>query len=273
MNDYIKPGTPCNLHQHVATISKRSSFISSHLPSAENDYILDIGTGCGVYLDYLSQDAKLCIGVDINNKGFNKIEKASDIELAVATAEALPFNACSFDAIIMIEVLEHIIDDKKAIEECYRVLKPGGHLIITAPNKLFPFETHGVRIGSKNFGTMGFGFPILPYLPEAIRKDFANAKVYSPKVLQKMLIERGFTIKVVEFLVPGFDQIGVFFPRMLKYVEIIKKLTQSVEKNELLKQFLATIIILAEKPNHYSDLDAPENENLKRSRRPFHAKE
>ncbi|MDH3224487.1 MAG: methyltransferase domain-containing protein [Gemmatimonadota bacterium] len=45
----------------------------------------------------------------------------------------LPFDTCSFDAVICIHVLEHIPDDRKALKELHRVLKPGGWAVITVP--------------------------------------------------------------------------------------------------------------------------------------------
>jgi len=41
-------------------------------------------------------------------------------------AEALEFPANSFDVVIMVEVLEHVVDYVRALREVYRVLKPGG---------------------------------------------------------------------------------------------------------------------------------------------------
>ena len=51
-----------------------------------------------------------------------------------------------FDAILTIEAIEHIPNLISAISEFYRVLKKGGELIITCPNRLFPFENHGIMI-------------------------------------------------------------------------------------------------------------------------------
>ena len=67
-------------------------------------------------------------------------------ECYVMNAEALEFPAESFDLVIMLEVLEHIIDYPKALREAYRVLRPGGLLFIqsvvcTDPNALLD-KTH-----------------------------------------------------------------------------------------------------------------------------------
>ena len=53
--------------------------------------------------------------------------------VAVADALSLPFGDAEFDSVVISEVLEHIPDDGRAIEEVWRVLKPGGRLAVTVP--------------------------------------------------------------------------------------------------------------------------------------------
>lgn len=58
----------------------------------------------------------------------------------VADAHQLPFSDKTFDAVIAIEVFEHLRDPKLATSEMYRVLRPGGVVILTVP---FMFRVHG----------------------------------------------------------------------------------------------------------------------------------
>lgn len=162
-------------------------------------------------------------------------------------AEDLAFKDNTFDIVIMIEVLEHVIDDERVINEIYRVLKPGGKLIVTAPNKLFPFETHGFRIGSRVYGTKGLGFPLLTYLPQRLRKYVANARVYTPWNFKRMLESQGFITRTVEFLSPSLDQLRLNFPKLKWFIDNFQRLLDKIEKFPVLKNFLTTIIICAEK--------------------------
>jgi SAM-dependent methyltransferase len=51
----------------------------------------------------------------------------------VADGQALPFRDKSVDAILLMEVLEHVPNPLRLLRECSRVLRPGGHLCLTAP--------------------------------------------------------------------------------------------------------------------------------------------
>jgi len=62
-----------------------------------------------------------------------------------ASATAIPFGDGVFDAALMLEVIEHIPHDERAIvaRESMRVLKAGAPLIVATPNRLFPLDEHG----------------------------------------------------------------------------------------------------------------------------------
>ena len=88
----------------------------------------------------------------------------------VSAAEALPYPDNYFDTILSHEVLEHVLDDRKSIQEMVRVLKPGGRVIIFVPNRWYPFETHGhYWKGQYHFGNT----PLINYLPDVLRNRLA----------------------------------------------------------------------------------------------------
>src|SRR5258708_703770 len=106
--------------------------------------IVDVGCGLGMYVQQFRQFSDDVYGVDIAP---DKIARASEWlpNLRVSPAEELPFDDESFDIILLNEVIEHVDDDRRAINEAFRVLAPGGHIVVYAPNRLYPFETHGYR--------------------------------------------------------------------------------------------------------------------------------
>lgn len=123
---------------------RRAGIIFENLDLRGNEKVLEIGCGRGFYVRTLkSVWPKLEVtGIDLNPEYLDKAREFMGdlrVELRVADATKLPFKDKTFDRIIASEILEHIEDDEKAISEMYRVLKPGGIIMITVPNKNYPF--------------------------------------------------------------------------------------------------------------------------------------
>ena len=235
-------GSPCD-YSYENTIIKRMNFILENLDLSENLLILDIGCGHGVYLNEFSKYNNNCVGIDFAKHNF---EGNKNHEFIQMLAENLGFKGETFDKIIMIEVIEHLFNDSEALNEINRILKPPGSLVLTAPNKLFPFETHGMKFGTRIVSSHGFGFPILPYLPFNVRQYITNAKVYTPSNIVQLLTNNGFKICKINYLMPSLDKLGNKFPRIRRSLNSIQNYFNIIE-NSKFKQFSETIIICAEK--------------------------
>jgi SAM-dependent methyltransferase len=114
-------------------------------PPAEPDaVILDAGTGRGFYLNYYRyvSDVQM-VGIELEHEIIRKAQSnvghLPGIQLLNATIYQLPFPNDYFHAVILSEILEHVGDDTAALQEIYRVLKPGGVIAITVPNANYPF--------------------------------------------------------------------------------------------------------------------------------------
>ena len=94
--------------------------------------ILDFGGGQGAsYMPFLPDDIKL-LSVNID-------DQYSPTHL-IAPGDPLPFEDDSFDGAICLNVLEHIYDTRFALDEMFRVLRPGATLHVSVP---FIFRVHG----------------------------------------------------------------------------------------------------------------------------------
>ena len=138
--------------------------------------VLENGCGIGMYAERLA-----ALGAAVTGLEFD-FERAQDASRKVGTVvngagEHLPFPHSSFDFILSHEVLEHVEDDRKAVAEMARVLKPGGRAAIFVPNRGYPFETHGIFWrGRYRFGNKLF----INYLPRRIRDRLApHVRAYS----------------------------------------------------------------------------------------------
>jgi len=125
--------------------------IDHYLPPVANDCILDFGCGSGVVTDYLGQSGADVLGLDVS-PGALAFARATFLksnvrfELALAD-EPLPVGA-PVDKIYCMEVIEHIHapQAQQMLAEFYRVLRPGGQLLITTPNyrSLWPLIEKGL---------------------------------------------------------------------------------------------------------------------------------
>lgn len=107
--------------------------------------ILDLGCGVGEGSNYLSLHNNWHIhGVDLSFsaiKSGDNLRTNSRIDFSCMDVTNLAFPDDTFDAIISVEVIEHIEDINSYIHEAYRVLKKGGIFYVTTPNKLISSPT------------------------------------------------------------------------------------------------------------------------------------
>lgn len=118
---------------------------------------LDIGTGTGRILELFADRAKDGIGIDLSHEMLNvarsKIAEAGLVDRFVrqADAGALPIDAGAADLVTVHQVLHYLDDPMRALNECARVLAPGGRLIIAdfAPHsfEILRAEHHHRRLG------------------------------------------------------------------------------------------------------------------------------
>lgn len=121
-------------------VQKTLDYLTSTLKPGER--ILEVGCGTANFADKLSEKI-FYTGADISDYALEDAERRlaekNSRSFVKADADKLPFKDEEFDAVLSKFSLEHFPSPKEALSEMIRVLKPGGHLIIIAPNLEFPF--------------------------------------------------------------------------------------------------------------------------------------
>jgi ubiquinone/menaquinone biosynthesis C-methylase UbiE len=111
----------------------RYEFLRSLLKN-QTGKVLVVGCGSRDEMSILNDKCE-GTGLDISKVAVEKSKKNYPrFRYIVGDAQNMPFGQERFDCIVCSEVIEHLPDDEKFLEEAYRVLKPQGRLIITAPN-------------------------------------------------------------------------------------------------------------------------------------------
>jgi len=101
--------------------------------------ILDLGCGLGYGTKMLKRKASLIIGVEISSEALSYAkERYWGPHYILADIRNLPFKDGIFDGVTAFEVVEHVRRGKRVLTETRRVLKKGGTLILSSPNKLSP---------------------------------------------------------------------------------------------------------------------------------------
>lgn len=100
--------------------------------------VLDVGCGDGWFLDHLAAHARdrtvRYVGVDYSEYQLAKAARLPYEFHKADLGEGIPLPDASVDVIHAAEVIEHLYDPDLLVDECARVLRPGGHLVVTTPN-------------------------------------------------------------------------------------------------------------------------------------------
>ena len=202
---------------------RRLQMILDAASGRERGLVLDNGCGVGTYLERLASSADRAIGLEFDHD--RAIEARSRrLEILSSRAEQLPFPDSRFDLILSHEVIEHVDDDRAAVVEMVRALRPpsadssGGRLVLLVPNRGYPFETHGIYWrGKYRFGN----FPFVNYLPSSFRDQLApHVRVYGGRDLERIF--QGLPIRIIRRTVifGAYDNLIASWPtlgRLLRF--------------------------------------------------------
>jgi len=171
--------------------------------------VLDVGCGTGEGKSIVDN---MLDGIDESEEALNIAKQKGYAILTKGSADNLPFPDNSYSGILMLDVLEHISDDVRALSECVRVLEAKGTMLITVPAYQWLWSGHDEVFGHerrytrkdlvekiKNTGFeiifssyyVAFLFPVI-VLYRAIERTFINRRTshffYIPKFLNNLLL-------------------------------------------------------------------------------------
>jgi SAM-dependent methyltransferase len=219
---------------------RRLSILGEYVDLAQRR-ILDIGCGLGMYTEAFQRYSPHVYGIEVElPRAVQAIPRAMGVVQAVG--ETIPFADNFFDVVFSHEVLEHVANDRQVVCEAVRVTKPGGRIAIFVPNRLWPWETHGVYWrGQYHFGNI----PLVNYLPDGWRSRLAwHVRVYTKHSLLALFHSLPVQVLVHRTVYPGFDNIIQRSPGLGR---LIRTASYRCEQLPVLSQFGLSHLVIVEK--------------------------
>ena len=118
-----------------------------YIPDLKQRRILDLGCGKGGFLVEAALNGAVASGLEKSRTYIDLALKKADenkchITVKEGLAENIPYDENSFDFVNMSEVIEHVEDPQKVLQELRRILSVGGQAYLSAPNRFSLRDTH-----------------------------------------------------------------------------------------------------------------------------------
>lgn len=176
------------------------------LPGGAGTALLDAGCGTGGLLSILHArfpDWSLH-GIDISDIAVRYASQASSAEIRQGSVTELPYADASFDAIVSTDVMYHrLVDPHTMLDQCCRVLKPGGLLVLNLPAYQWLRSYHDDHVQTGQRYTLGSLAAVMAGHPlQRLQGSYWNALLFVPLVLKRKLMPGN----------PGHSDVGEFPP-------------------------------------------------------------
>jgi SAM-dependent methyltransferase len=217
---------------------RRLAIIERYVPLAGRR-VLDLGCGLGEYVRAFAREGATAYGSDIATDRLVIGRQRGATGLLVGAGESLPLANETMDVVVLNEVIEHVTDDRATMAEVARVLAPGGVAVIYAPNRLYPFETHGIYLrGRYIFGNI----PLVNWLPNFLRNRLVpHARAYTFRGIERVAAASGLTIVAHSYVYPGFDNIEARLPLLAR---ALRSICYRAEDSKLARFGLSHLLVL-----------------------------
>lgn len=163
---------------------RRQSLLTRHIQGG--DRVLQVDCGPGVLAARLMEQGAQVVGTDLSAEAVRRAQArgvaASQVNL---DRQPLPFAAASFDAVVSDSQIEHRVDYARYLDECARVLRPGGRLVLCVPN--------AVHWRVRWWMVRGH-FPYVEHTPT----DWLHLRFFALPDLRRLLAARGLAIEQVD---------------------------------------------------------------------------
>ena len=192
---HLAEGAPAAEGQFI--LERRVRLVRPLLPEP-CPHLVDFGCGNGAQTLLFAAHCDRLTGLDVNEDFLAAFRQAitahglQDRAQAVAiSGGAIPLPDGSVDVVTSFTVLEHVPDEMEALQEMRRILRPGGKLIVSVPNRWWIFETHGADLPLLPWNRV----PLVSWWPRKLHDRWARARIYRRRDIERLLVRAGFRIE------------------------------------------------------------------------------
>ena len=239
-SSHLDPSENVIFQRHMIAYKEASKFISGT--------VLEIGCGEGYGISELVKFSEKYIGVDKFDTFISEeIKKNNDIVFhKMEIPPLLNIEANSIDFVVTFQVIEHIQDDHYFLKEIFRVLKPGGKLLLTTPNKLMSLSRNPWHIREYT------PFEMKDILSKYFAKTQVNGVYGNDLVMEYYKKNKESVKKITRFDIFNFQYI---LPRWILQVpyDILNRFNRKKLKSD--NENVVSLV----KVDDYSILDSTEN--------------
>jgi methionine biosynthesis protein MetW len=194
--DFYRAAQP-DRRESAAIYPKKISFILRHARPAER--VLDLGCNDGEIGAFLVQAGLEVHGIDFVEENLSAARaRGLHTRLLDLEEESLPYEDSFFDAVVLADVIEHVFDTDSLLLSARRVLRIGGHIIITTPNVASLARRLMLALGVN---------PFLEYsasLPTNGMKAVGHIRYYTARDLRRQLEHNGYHVGIAQ--IPSLGQ-------------------------------------------------------------------
>jgi ubiquinone/menaquinone biosynthesis C-methylase UbiE len=201
-----------------------NEILISCIEPARRAKILEIGTdtGKGIIERVRNIEYPEIYGVDVDQSAVLSSRKLG-IKMVKANVEnGLPFDSNFFDIVSANQIIEHLVDVDKFVKETYRVLKPGGYLVLSTENLSSWHNIFVLVLGwqafSQHLSTLkNVGNPLRITKPTDYDLRGMHIKIFTPRGLKELIELYGFRIE--KFFGVGYYPFPPPFSRILARID------------------------------------------------------